>query len=132
MFVQHTQAMMEEIEMEDADEDEEERVINIDACDEKNPLAVIEYINDIYDFFKKSEVSVLFLIIQWGLQRFMILKFMFVMIVQELSCVPPNYMDNQQDLNERMRGILIDWLIEVHRSRPKEHFSFILIVVEVI
>ncbi|KAF2589319.1 hypothetical protein F2Q70_00040266 [Brassica cretica] len=87
MFVQHTQAMMEEIEMEDADEDEEERVINIDACDEKNPLAVIEYINDIYDFFKKSE---------------------------ELSCVPPNYMDNQQDLNERMRGILIDWLIEVH------------------
>ena len=54
---------------------------------------------------------------------------MFVMIVQELSCVPPNYMDNQQDLNERMRGILIDWLIEVHRSRPKEHFSFILVVV---
>ncbi|KAF8112397.1 hypothetical protein N665_0064s0030 [Sinapis alba] len=89
MFVQHTQAMMEEIEMEDADEEEEEeeRVINIDACDEKNPLAVVEYINDIYDFFKKSE---------------------------ELSCVPPNYMDNQQDLNERMRGILIDWLIEVH------------------
>ncbi|KAJ4879562.1 Cyclin-B2-3 [Raphanus sativus] len=89
MFVQHTQAMMEETEMEDADEDEEEeeRVINIDACDENNPLAVVEYINDIYDFFKKSE---------------------------ELSCVPPNYMDNQQDLNERMRGILIDWLIEVH------------------
>ncbi|XP_009110222.1 cyclin-B2-3 [Brassica rapa] len=89
MFVQHTQAMMEEIEMEDADEDkeEEEGVINIDACDEMNPLAVVEYINDIYDFFKKSE---------------------------ELSCVPPNYMDNQQDLNERMRGILIDWLIEVH------------------
>lgn len=28
--------------------------------------------------------------------------------------MPPNYMDNQQDLNERMRGILIDWLIEVH------------------
>ncbi|KAJ0247735.1 Cyclin-B2-3 [Hirschfeldia incana] len=91
LFVQHTQAMMEEIEMEDADEDEqeeeEERVINIDACDENNPLAVVEYINDIYDFFKKTE---------------------------ELSCVPPNYMDNQQDLNERMRGILIDWLIEVH------------------
>ncbi|KAH0916243.1 hypothetical protein HID58_030689 [Brassica napus] len=89
IFVQHTQAMMEEIEMEDADEDEEEEegVINIDACDEMNPLAVVEYINDIYDFFKKSE---------------------------ELSCVPPNYMDNQQDLNERMRGILIDWLIEVH------------------
>lgn len=53
--------------MEDADEDEEEEeeegVINIDACDEMNPLAVVEYINDIYDFFKKSEVSLLFFII---------------------------------------------------------------------
>ncbi|CAH2036711.1 unnamed protein product [Thlaspi arvense] len=93
MFVQHTEAMMEEIdqmgkeiEMEDADK-EDERVINIDAFDEKNPLAVVEYIDDIYNFYKESE---------------------------EHSCVPPNYMDNQQDLNERMRGILIDWLIEVH------------------
>ncbi|ESQ34734.1 hypothetical protein EUTSA_v10007704mg [Eutrema salsugineum] len=93
MFVQHTEAMMEEIdqmeeeiEMEDAYE-KEERVINIDACDEKNPLAEVEYIGDIHNFYKK---------------------------VEEHSCVPPNYMDNQQDLNERMRGILIDWLIEVH------------------
>ncbi|XP_010498494.1 PREDICTED: cyclin-B2-3-like isoform X1 [Camelina sativa] len=93
MFVQHTEAMLEEIdmeqkeiEMEDADE-EEERVIDIDASDEKNPLAVVEYVNDMHTFYRKSE---------------------------NLSCVPPNYMDNQQDLNERMRGILIDWLIEVH------------------
>ncbi|CAN8312721.1 unnamed protein product [Cochlearia groenlandica] len=98
MFVQHTEAMMEEInqmdevEMDDAynekdEEEEEERVIDIDACDDKNPLAVVEYIDDIFNFYKKLE---------------------------ELSCVPPNYMENQQDLNEKMRGILIDWLIEVH------------------
>ncbi|CAA7020108.1 unnamed protein product [Microthlaspi erraticum] len=86
MFVQHTEAMMEEIEMEDAEE-KEEQVINIDACDEKNPLAVVEYIEDIYNFYKK---------------------------IEEHSCVAPNYMENQKDLNERMRGILIDWLIEVH------------------
>ncbi|CAH8333007.1 unnamed protein product [Eruca vesicaria subsp. sativa] len=87
MFVQHTEAMMEEeTEMENADK-EEELVFNIDACDEKNSLAVVEYINDIYHFHKKSE---------------------------ELSCVSPNYIDNQQELNEMMRGILIDWLIEVH------------------
>ncbi|XP_018492956.1 cyclin-B2-3 isoform X2 [Raphanus sativus] len=93
MFVQHTEAMMEEIhqmeevtEMEDPDK-EEELVIDIDSCDEKNSLAVVEYIDDIYHFHKKSE---------------------------ELCCVPSNYMDNQQDLNEMMRGILIDWLIEVH------------------
>lgn len=42
--------------MEDADK-EEERVIDIDACDEKNPLAVVEYINDIYTFYKKFEVT---------------------------------------------------------------------------
>ncbi|WRX22294.1 Cyclin, partial [Theobroma cacao] len=31
------------------------------------------------------------------------------------GCVPPNYMALQWDINERMmRGILIDWLIEVH------------------
>ncbi|TYJ50178.1 hypothetical protein E1A91_A01G188400v1 [Gossypium mustelinum] len=30
------------------------------------------------------------------------------------SCVSPNYMDRQFDINEKMRAILIDWLIEVH------------------
>lgn len=33
--------------------------------------------------------------------------------MQGTSCVPPNYMEQQFDINERMRGILIDWLIEV-------------------
>ncbi|CAD5313278.1 unnamed protein product [Arabidopsis thaliana] len=79
MFVQHTEAMLEEI--------EQMPVIDIDACDKNNPLAAVEYIHDMHTFYKNFE---------------------------KLSCVPPNYMDNQQDLNERMRGILIDWLIEVH------------------
>ncbi|XP_010416544.1 PREDICTED: cyclin-B2-4-like isoform X2 [Camelina sativa] len=96
MFVQHTEAMLEEIdrmegiEMEDSNDidiDEEESVMDIDSCDKNNPLAVVEYIDDIYCFYKKNECR---------------------------SCVPPNYMENQHDLNERMRGILIDWLIEVH------------------
>ncbi|KAL3643531.1 Elongation of fatty acids protein 2 [Castilleja foliolosa] len=34
--------------------------------------------------------------------------------IESISCVSPNYMDHQSDINERMRGILIDWLIEVH------------------
>uniref|UniRef100_A0A5B7A233 Putative cyclin n=1 Tax=Davidia involucrata TaxID=16924 RepID=A0A5B7A233_DAVIN len=90
MFVQHTEAMleeidrMEEVEMEDIDE---EQVVDIDSSDKRNPLAVIEYIDDIYAYYKKAESS---------------------------SCVSPNYMAQQFDINERMRGILIDWLIEVH------------------
>ncbi|XP_022748824.1 cyclin-B2-4-like isoform X2 [Durio zibethinus] len=90
MFVQHTEAMleeidrMEEVEMEDMDE---EPFVDIDNFDKKNPLAVVEYIDDLYKFYRKAECT---------------------------GCVPPNYMAQQYDINERMRGILIDWLIEVH------------------
>ncbi|XP_059637619.1 G2/mitotic-specific cyclin-2-like [Cornus florida] len=91
MFVQHTEAMLEEIDrMEEEIEMEdiaEEPVVEIDSRDKKNPLAVVEYIDDIYAYYRKAEVS---------------------------SYVSPNYMAQQFDVNERMRGILIDWLIEVH------------------
>lgn len=29
--------------------------------------------------------------------------------------VNPRYMANQVDVNEKMRAILVDWLVEVHR-----------------
>ncbi|KAG5018009.1 hypothetical protein JHK87_013864 [Glycine soja] len=90
VFVKHTEAMLdeidkiEEVEMEDV---EEEPVLDIDACDRKDTLAVVEYIDDIYSFYKDIENS---------------------------SRVSPNYMNSQFDINERMRAILIDWLVEVH------------------
>ncbi|XP_047328506.1 G2/mitotic-specific cyclin-2-like [Impatiens glandulifera] len=93
MFVQHTEKMLEEIdrmvevEMEDIDVEEEEPIIDIDIEDEKNPLAVVDYIDDLYTYYKKAEGS---------------------------NLVASNYMDQQYDINDRMRGILIDWLIEVH------------------
>lgn len=41
-------------------------------------------------------------------------KIMFIKL-QSYSMVPENYMLTQQsDINEKMRGILIDWLIEVY------------------
>lgn len=44
--------------MEDIDgEDEEEPVIDIDSCDKSNPLAVTEYIDDLYTYYKKMEVK---------------------------------------------------------------------------
>ncbi|KAK1400322.1 G2/mitotic-specific cyclin-2-like [Heracleum sosnowskyi] len=76
--------MDDEVEMEEADED---LIVDIDSVDKKNPLAVVEYIDDLYAYYKKVESS---------------------------SCVPPDYMSTQFDINDRMRGILIDWLIEVH------------------
>ncbi|KAJ9186347.1 hypothetical protein P3X46_001927 [Hevea brasiliensis] len=89
MFVQHAEAILEEIDRMDEVEMEdvvEEPFVDIDSCDKKNPLAVVEYIDDLYNFYKKAKRS---------------------------SC-PTNYMAQQFDINERMRGIVIDWLIEVH------------------
>ncbi|GKV21917.1 hypothetical protein SLEP1_g31842 [Rubroshorea leprosula] len=80
----HRTDEMEEVEMEDIIE---EPIIDIDASDAKNPLAVTDYVEDLYAFYKKMESS---------------------------SCVSPNYMVQQTDINEKMRAILIDWLIEVH------------------
>lgn len=34
----------------------EEPVMDIDSEEKKNPLAVVEYIDDIYAFYKKAEV----------------------------------------------------------------------------
>lgn len=47
--------------MEDID-DEEELVEDIDSCDKNNPLAVTEYIDDLYTYYKKMEVKHLSLV----------------------------------------------------------------------
>ncbi|PPS15929.1 hypothetical protein GOBAR_AA04663 [Gossypium barbadense] len=88
MFVKHTEAVLDETDEMDIEmEDMENSIIDIDCSDSKDPLAVVEYVDEIYAYYKKTEVS---------------------------SCVSPNYMDRQFDINEKMRAILIDWLIEVH------------------
>lgn len=74
---------LKEIEMEDI----EEAAPDIDSGDAGNSLAVADYVDEIYRFYRKTEGA---------------------------SCVPTNYMSSQTDINEKMRGILIDWLIEVH------------------
>ncbi|KAJ4966215.1 hypothetical protein NE237_018064 [Protea cynaroides] len=90
MFVKHTEAMMDEIDQMEEVEMEDiavEPVTDIDSCDSKNPLAVVDYVEDIYAYYRKAESS---------------------------SCVSRSYMVQQFDINEKMRAILIDWLIEVH------------------
>lgn len=37
-------------------EDVEDQLMDIDSHDVKNELAVVEYVDDIYVFFRKSEV----------------------------------------------------------------------------
>ncbi|KAH7300297.1 hypothetical protein KP509_24G055000 [Ceratopteris richardii] len=65
----------------------EEPMPNIDAQDVGNQLAVVDYVEDIYSFYKRAEIQ---------------------------SCASHEYMNQQTDINAKMRAILIDWLIEVH------------------
>nr|ACN36864.1 unknown [Zea mays] len=59
---------------------------DIDAPDSCNELAVVEYVEDIYRFYKSTEGT----------------------------CLPlSSYMSSQAEISERMRAILIDWIIEV-------------------
>jgi G2/mitotic-specific cyclin 1/2 len=62
-------------------------VDDLDREDLDDPLMVAEYVVEIFEYLKKLEVA-----------------------------TQPNadYMDHQEDLEWKMRGILVDWLIEVH------------------
>ncbi|KAL3841146.1 hypothetical protein ACJIZ3_025737 [Penstemon smallii] len=63
-------------------------IVDIDAADVNNDLAVVEYVEEMYKFFKEVEHETR----------------------------PCDYMDSQPEINEKMRAILIDWLIQVHHK----------------
>jgi len=35
----------------------EEPILNIDDCDAKNPLAVVDYVEDLHAYYRKMEVN---------------------------------------------------------------------------
>ncbi|ONK78500.1 uncharacterized protein A4U43_C02F19430 [Asparagus officinalis] len=63
-------------------------VADIDASDVDDQLAVVDYVEDLYKFYK----------------------------LHENASRPHDYMDSQVEINEKMRAILGDWLIEVHHK----------------
>ncbi|KDQ60187.1 hypothetical protein JAAARDRAFT_56150 [Jaapia argillacea MUCL 33604] len=60
---------------------------DLDAEDADDPLMVSEYVVEIFEYLKK---------------------------VEQTTMPHPNYMENQKELAWKMRGILMDWLIQVH------------------
>jgi len=60
---------------------------DIDERDAEDPLCATEYVQDMYHHFRGKEA---------------------------ITSVRPLYMENQPHINERMRSILVDWLVEVH------------------
>jgi hypothetical protein len=60
---------------------------NIDERDAEDPLCVTDYVQDMYHHFRGKEAT---------------------------TSVRPVFMESQPHINERMRSILVDWLVEVH------------------
>ena len=64
-----------------------EGVADLDAEDHDDPLMVAEYVVEIFEYLQTLE---------------------------ETTMPNPDYMDHQEHLEWHLRGVLIDWLIEVH------------------
>ena len=60
---------------------------DIDGRDSDDPLCATAYVGDMYDHFREKEL---------------------------VTSVRSGFMSRQSHINERMRAILVDWLVEVH------------------
>lgn len=79
-------------------------VDNLDDEDVNDPLMVSEYVHEIFDYLREIETE---------------------------TMANKDYMDNQPDLEWKMRGILVDWLLEVHtrfRLLPETLFLAVNII----
>lgn len=63
------------------------QIDNIDERDNDDPLCATDYVQNMYSLFREREPT---------------------------TSVRPVYMESQPHINERMRSILVDWLVEVH------------------
>jgi len=91
--------------------------VNIDETDNDNELAALDYIDDIYEFYKNTEVMfyVFSLFISSSSLTCVLVIMYLILMKQKDGCVH-DYMGSQPDINAKMRSILVDWLIEVHRK----------------
>ncbi|KAF2761976.1 A/B/D/E cyclin [Pseudovirgaria hyperparasitica] len=98
------QVERDEVKVEPLKESSDEMILDLDEDDREDPLMVAEYVHEIFDYLKELELRTL-----------------------------PNedYMDMQGELEWKMRGILIDWLLEVHtrfRLLPETLFLAVNII----
>ncbi|XP_074364547.1 G2/mitotic-specific cyclin-2-like [Apium graveolens] len=64
------------------------QIVDIDVADANNELAAVEYMEDMYKFYKlfENETKVF------------------------------DYIQSHPEINKKMRAILVDWLIEIHKK----------------
>ncbi|OJD11343.1 G2/mitotic-specific cyclin-B [Emergomyces pasteurianus Ep9510] len=85
-------------------EHEDDEVLDLDTEDLFDPLMAAEYVIEIFDYLKEIETR---------------------------TMPNPDYIDHQEELEWKMRGILVDWLIEVHtrfRLLPETLFLAVNII----
>ncbi|KAF1930873.1 G2/mitotic-specific cyclin CYB1 [Didymella exigua CBS 183.55] len=78
--------------------------VDLDKEDVDDPLMVSEYVVEIFEYLKELEIS---------------------------TMANPDYMESQTELEWKMRGILVDWLLEVHtrfRLLPETLFLAVNII----
>jgi hypothetical protein len=85
--VEKPEVSVEKTEVQDAPFKYPPGVNNLDEEDLEDPLMVAEYANEIFEYLRDLECK---------------------------SIPNPQYMSHQDDLEWKTRGILVDWLIEVH------------------
>ena len=91
-------------ETKDATQGLPENVANLDEEDMDDPLMAAEYVVEIFEYLNQLETA---------------------------TMPNPDYMSHQDDLEWKMRGILVDWLIEVHtrfRLLPETLFLAVNII----
>ncbi|KAF2704514.1 A/B/D/E cyclin [Pleomassaria siparia CBS 279.74] len=80
------------------------KIPDLDSEDVDDPLMVSEYVVEIFEYLKELEIT---------------------------TMANPDYMENQNELEWKMRGILVDWLLEVHtrfRLLPETLFLAVNII----
>ncbi|KAM0198038.1 hypothetical protein ACHAPQ_002936 [Fusarium lateritium] len=85
--VEKPEVSLDKVDVQDAPFEYPPGVKDLDSEDLEDPLMVAEYANEIFEYLRDLECK---------------------------SIPNPQYMSHQDDLEWKTRGILVDWLIEVH------------------
>eukprot|EP00584_Thalassiosira_punctigera_P019027 CAMPEP_0172574314 /NCGR_PEP_ID=MMETSP1067-20121228/136639_1 /TAXON_ID=265564 ORGANISM="Thalassiosira punctigera, Strain Tpunct2005C2" /NCGR_SAMPLE_ID=MMETSP1067 /ASSEMBLY_ACC=CAM_ASM_000444 /LENGTH=404 /DNA_ID=CAMNT_0013366937 /DNA_START=264 /DNA_END=1479 /DNA_ORIENTATION=+ len=88
---------------------------DIDERDSDDPLCVTSYVQDMYEQFRSKEASTSVRPVYMEEQQYINERMRSVLVDWLVVHVRrPVYMEEQQYINERMRSVLVDWLVEVH------------------
>ncbi|GAA6014757.1 hypothetical protein JCM11491_001968 [Sporobolomyces phaffii] len=93
-----------EVEVEGGIRAKDEGWEDLDAGDEEDPLMVSTYVVEVYEYLRELELT---------------------------TMPEPEYMSNQNEVTWKMRGILVDWLVEIHtkfRLLPETIFLAVNII----